>query len=76
MSTATVRADGPHVAGEHVAGHECPGCLREIRPGEAIGILLVGPGGDEMARKAARLRESYDGVGVAVHWACLTGGEV
>lgn len=60
-------------APDDVVGNLCPGCGRPFEAGDVVGVVLIGPGDDPAARRAARTHHEYDGVGVLTHWACATG---
>ena len=68
--------DGPWPVPDDVVGNQCPGCQRPFERGDVVGVVLIGPGDDPVARRAARSHHEYDGVGVLVHWICATGQDV
>lgn len=56
-------------------GAICPACEQPIQGGDAVSILMLGPGNDPDRRAKALAKVPYDIVCVEVHWACRTGDE-
>lgn len=51
----------------------CPGCKQQFVEGDIVTIVVIGPGDDPEARRAHREGLAYTAVGVAAHYACVTG---
>jgi len=70
---ATEATAGPIEARD--IGETCPACGQQIRAGQMVAVLILGPGADPDARAKARAGEAYDAAAIDVHWACRTGDE-
>ncbi len=67
------RRYGPLDPDHPAIGQLCEGCREQLKAGDYLALIVIGPGGDVNAREAAMSGRAYNAVTIAVHWACATG---
>lgn len=67
------RKFGPKQADHPSIGTECPACNVAFVEGDITTLVMLGPGDDPSAQKAARMGQAYNAVSVECHWTCVTG---
>jgi hypothetical protein len=67
------RCFGPKAADHPSVGKECHACHSTFAEGDLTTLVMLGPGGDEEARREAAAGHAYTGVAIEIHWACATG---
>jgi hypothetical protein len=50
----------------------CPGCRHVFKAGDAVTLVILGPGDDEEARERRDQGRPYNAIAQPVHWDCST----
>jgi hypothetical protein len=64
---------GPKDTRHPTVGGTCLLCQEAFVGGDYTSILPMGPGGDQESRTLCKAGQTYQGIGIEVHWTCATG---